>query len=63
MIGETDEFVPKSVDRAVLAKRMQSAAGPQARAVVVSNGNHKLEGQEKATVQYVAEFLERITKS
>lgn len=57
MIGGVDEFVPKAVDKELLAQRMQAAVGTQCKAVVVPNGNHKLEGQEKAVVKYVLDFL------
>lgn len=61
MIGEVDEFVPGSVDKDLLAQRMQAAAGPQSEAVVVPKGNHKLEGQEEAAVQFVMAFLGKLS--
>ena len=57
MIGANDEFVPPQVNRNLLAMRMQNAAGTKAKALVVPNGNHKLEGEEKAAVQYIGDFL------
>lgn len=60
MIGAEDEFVPPTVNRNLLAMRMQAAAGTKAKALVVPKGNHKLEGQEKAAVQYIADFMDSL---
>ena len=58
LIGGADEFVPETVDKALLAKRMASAAG--AKAVVIPDGRHKLEGSENNLVKHVAEFLQSL---
>ena len=60
MIGADDEFVPPTVNRNLLAMRMQNAAGTRAKALVVPKGNHKLEREEKAAVQYIADFLKTL---
>ena len=58
MMGGSDEFVPKSVDRELLVKRMAAAVGGNCKAVVVEGGNHKLEGSERKAVDLVAQFLQ-----
>ena len=60
LIGAEDEFVPPTVNRNLLALRMQIAAGTKAKALVVPHGNHKLEGAEHAAVQYIAEFMKAL---
>ncbi len=60
MIGAEDEFVPPTVNKNLLAMRLQAAAGTGAKALVVPHGNHKLKGQEAAAVQYIADFMKTL---
>lgn len=59
LIGGADEFVPKSVDKDLLARRLGSAAG--AKALVIPGGNHKLEGREVELMNCVADFLQSLS--
>lgn len=63
LIGAIDEFVPKTIDKELMAKRMENAIGATAKALVLPGGNHKLEGQERALVQQVETFLSRIEQA
>jgi hypothetical protein len=60
MMGGADEFVPDSVDRELLVKRMAAAVGPSCKALVVASGKHNLEGSEQEAVHLVADFLAEV---
>jgi len=57
MMGGADQYVPQTVDRELLVKRMAAAVGASCRAVVVPGGKHNLEGSEREAVALVADFL------
>ncbi len=57
IMGGVDEFVPSTVDKDLLVKRMAAAVGAGCKGVVVPSGKHNLKGSEQEVVKLVADFL------